>query len=109
MEEAYTKRELDQKFASFTDKNDAWNSTIMEKLDDLDKYRLTPIHEQVIRTNGRVDNLEKWRVWLTGCAVILVPISTWLFYNWLSLTDQINTKVDARFETYRIQGTVTEQ
>ena len=106
MDRAYSKRELDMRFNSIVEKNDAWNATILEKLDDLDKFRLTPTLEQAKKTNGRVDRLEKWRVWLTGCSFVFIPAFTavagWFIYTQLTLEAAIRSAVNERLNEYEI-------
>lgn len=106
MDRQYSKRELDLMFKNYEEKNDSWNATILEKLEDLDKHRLTPTLEQAKKTNGRVDKLENWRIWLTGCAAVVVPISIWLFYKWVTIDQQINSVVEERFNNVQLRGTV---
>lgn len=107
MEKAYSKRELDLKFKGSEDKNDAWNATILEKLEDLDKFRLSPTLEQARRTNGRVDKLERWRVWLTGGAVVFIPaftaVSGWFVYTQLTIQEAIDNAVKERFDSIEYQ------
>lgn len=107
MEKAYSKRELDMKFKSAEEKNDAWSATILEKLEDLDKYKLTPTLEQAKITNGRVNKHDRRWVWLTGCAFIFVPIfvvvAGWLIKGQLSTDQKIQTAVDDKFAPYEIQ------
>lgn len=99
MDKNYSKREMDLKFKSAEEKNDAWSGTIMEKLEDLDKYRLTPMLEQVKITNGRVSSLEKWRTYITGAAAVVL-IGVGFIGTWFSF--YVEKLVDARFDEYQI-------
>lgn len=98
MERMYSKRELDTKFKSAEEKNDAWCASILEKLDDMDKYRLTPMLEQARITNGRVSSLEKWRTWLTGAAVVFLLVAGFFFKEYLP--SKIDMAVEERFNNW---------
>jgi len=71
MERTYSKTEVDLKLKNFEEKNDAWNGSIMQKLDDIHKHMLEPILEQVKATNGRVTSLEETRAEQKGGAKVL--------------------------------------
>ena len=115
MEKDYSNRELDMKFKASEEKNDAWSATILSKIEethkertavveDMRKHEILPILEQTIKTNGRVGILEQradkndlWRSWLACAAFVIVPISVWLFYQWVTLDKQIRSAVDEAF------------
>jgi hypothetical protein len=59
---------------------------VSKKLDALGGT-LTEIHDQVKLTNGRVQKLEQWRMFITGGLTILgllfVPVLITLVNNWV--------------------------
>lgn len=118
-ERAYSKRELDMKFKSSEDKNDAWSATIMSALEDMRKHELQPILKQTTLTNGRVGVLEKRQskteeliIFLRGGAYFFVPafmaVSGWLIWNQLTLQGSIQTTIDDKFDEYETYQTNVE-
>lgn len=93
------------KFQNAEEKNDSWNASILEKLDEQNKYKLNPILEQVKATNGRVSSLERWRTWLVGGAFVFVPVfmavSGWLITKQLNQDKEIQSAIDAKFQSYK--------
>lgn len=106
MDRAYSKRELDMKFKTAEEKNDAWSATIMEKLEDLDKYKLTPTLDQAKITNGRVSSLEKWRTYITGAAAVVLVIIGFLG-TWFK--SYVEVLVDEQFSQYQIREYVNDE
>ena len=122
----YSKRELDTRFKNSEEKNDAWSATILRaiedgnrvhqnSLEDMRKHEIQPILVQTTLTNGRVGALEKradkhdlWRSWLTGTAFVLAPISVWLFYQWITIDQQIQAQVEERFDRYEVSDQITK-
>lgn len=128
MEQAYSNRELDLKFNSLADKNDAWCATILraieegnkhhqESLTDMREHEIKPILRQTTLTNGRVGKLEERHAkveslitWLRGGAYFFVPafiaVSGWLVYEHVQTQRTINEKiyeaVQAEFSNYEI-------
>ena len=64
----YTKRELDMCF------------------DEINR-KLDTIHEQTVKTNGRIGSLEKWRSFITGGLAVLtmlvVPVLISIVLTWV--------------------------
>ena len=127
-ERPYSKREMDSFFKNASEKTDAWFATVMAKMqethkerteaiEDMRKHEILPILEQTTRTNGRVSKLEtradrhekRW-VWLTGAAFILVPVflsvCSWVVLRQLDFDKDVQSAVDAKFESYEVTGTV---
>lgn len=111
----YTNRELDMKFKSLEEKNDAWSATILraieegskrsqESLSDMREHEIKPILAQTRLTNGRVGKLEDRAAqteslitWMKGGAYFFVPafvaVSGWLIVEQLSTDKAIDEKV----------------
>ena len=69
------------------------NREIKEMFNDL-KTGQDRIESQVIKTNGRVTTLEKWRYTILGgmavSTMVVIPILGWSLYTLVNLQDKVN-------------------
>jgi hypothetical protein len=72
---SYSKREIDMCFEQVNSKLDALGGVLSE------------VHDQVTKTNGRVQVLERWRMFITGGLTVLgllfVPVLITMVENWM--------------------------
>ena len=57
---------------------DAMFSRILQRMDDQDAA-LTRIEAGVVKTNGRVTALEKWRYVVAGSLLVITTVAGWVF------------------------------
>ena len=82
------------------------NREIKEMFSDLQKGQ-DRIENQVIRTNGRVTALERWKYVGMGATsvltIIVVPILAWALYVLVNIQGQVHSAVDQALSAYDIE------
>lgn len=82
------------------------NREITEMFKDITNG-LTRVEAQTTKTNGRVNDMEKWRAFMTGAMAVLttlvVPILAWSIYTLVNIQHTIHQTVDEALSAYNIK------
>lgn len=100
-EQPYSKRELDYFFENIA-------AQIKEGNSNMEKY-LVRIEAQTIKTNGRVNNLEWWKQWITGGAgvvtLVVVPLFGYMLYRVANIPETVQVGIDQALAKYEVRVT----